>query len=467
MSIQFGGLATGMDTNAIVEQLMNIERMPIARLEADKTWLNNRLSAFTELDSKLNNFLSSIKDLGNSDTLQKRSIKLSNEDFLSASVSSEALAGTSYQIEVQSLAQVQKSVSLGGFASKESHSFDTGTISITVGPTSHSIEITNDNNTLEGIMQAINDADIGVKAGIINDGDASTPYRLVLTGENVATDFSLDDSGLNSGTGTDTLGVFEAPGGTTNPPVQDATRAHVVIDGIDIYADSNTLTEAIPGVTLDLVQAKAGETTSLNVSLDKTAIKTTIEEFAKGYNEVISFITGQSVIEGEGGGILSGDSGINSIKRHLQNMLTTPFANSGVFSTLSQLGFETQKDGTLSVNDEVLSSAVNENLDSVVSLLSGENGEDGLAKQFQDYLESMTSSTTGMLQGRRTSINSNIDRIDNRIETMEMRLEQREKTLRAQFTAMEKLVSGMNAQSSFLAQQMESISNITNYRSRK
>lgn len=466
MAIQFGGLATGMDTNAIIDKLMSLERLPITRLEADKTWMNNRLSAFTELDKKMHSFLDSIKNLGDAGSLQKRSAKLSSEDYLNASVSSEAMPGTSYQVEVQSLAQVQKSVSLAGFAGKESSSFDTGTISITVGTTSHSVEITDENNSLEGIMQAINDADIGVKAAIINDG-SENPYRLVLTGENVATDFSLDDSGLNSGTGTDTLGTFEGPGGTTNPPTQEATRAHLFIDGIEIYGDSNTLTEAIPGVTLDLVQAKTGETTNISISLDKSAIKSTIEEFAKGYNEVISFITGQSVIEEEGGGILSGDSGINSIKRHLQNMLTTPFSNSGVLDTLSQLGFETQKNGTLTVNDEVLSAAVEDNLESVTSLLSGEDGKDGLAKQFQDYLESMTSSTTGMLQGRKTSINSNVKRIDNRIETMETRLTQREKTLRAQFTAMEQLVSGFNAQSSYLTQQMTAISNIMNYGNKK
>ena len=461
MAIQFGGLATGMDTNSIINKLMSLERMPIANIEADKKWMNNRLSAFTKLDDNLHSFLDSIKNLGKADTLQKRSVNLSTEDYMSASVSSEALPGTSYQIEVQSLAQVQKSVSQGGFSAKDTNTFHTGTISIMVGTESHDIEITEDNNSLEGIMQAINDADIGVKAGIINDG-SDNPYRLVLTGQNVATDFSLDDSGLTGGTGTDTLGVFEGPGGTTNPPVQEATRAHVVVDGVDIYSDSNTLTEAIPGVTLDLVQAKTGETTSLSVSLDKEAIKSTIEKFADGYNKVVSFVTGQSVIDGKGGGVLSGDSGINSLKRHLQNMLTTPFDNSGVFTSLSQLGFETQKDGTLTVNSETLSKAVDENLDSVTTLLAGEDGKDGLATQFQDYLESMTSSTTGMLQGRKTSINSSIKRMDNRIETMEARLVQREKTLRAQFNAMETLVSGMNAQSSFLGQQMAAISNMMN-----
>ena len=96
----------------------------------------------------------------------------------------------------------------------------------------------------------------------------------------------------------------------------------------------------------------------------------------------------------------------------------------------------------------------------MVSLLAGEDGEEGLANQFQNYLESMTSSGSGMLQGRKESINNNLKRIDTRIDAMEARLEQRQKTLEAQFSAMETLVSGLNAQSSYLSQQMTAITNI-------
>ncbi len=464
MTIQFGGLATGLDTGNIIEQLMNLERKPIVRLETDKTWLNNRLSAFTELDKRLKSFADAIKNLNYRDTLLQRSVKQSSEEFLSATASREALPGTSYQVEVVSLAQVQKSVAQTGVTSKTSSTLGTGTLNLTVDGVDRSIEITASNNSLEGIMQAINKADLGVSAAIINDGSA-TPYRLVLTGANVGKTFSMDSSGLTGS--TDTLGQFNVDDGTgtiTNPPVQAATKAHIRVDTIDIYSDSNTLTEAIPGMTLDLLQAKEGTTTSLNIAIDKGAIQSTIEAFAKGYNEVVSFITGQSKINGEGGGVLGGDASINAIKRRLQSMLTQPFKNSGVFTTMSQLGFETQKDGTLVVNDKTLSAAITNNLDSVVSLLAGEEGSKGLGIQFKDYLYEMTNSGTGMLRGHKESIDSNLKRIDTKISAAEARLEQRQKTLEAQFSAMETLVSGLNAQSTYLSQQMESISNMMNYR---
>ena len=453
MSIQFGGLATGLDTSSIIDQLMNIERQPLTRLEADKTWLNNRLKAFTELDTRLKAFSDSIKDLNYRDTLLKRSTTLGSEEFFTASASLDAMPGASYEVEVVSLARVQKSVS-GGVASSSAPLFGTGSLSLTVGGDTHTIDIGEGENSLTGVMEAINAADVGVRAAIINDGTvnpdgSSTPFRMVLTGETVAKEFSLDASGLTGGASLD-LGT----------PVQQATRAHVRVDNIDIYSDTNTLTEAIPGMTLDLRKAEAGTTTSLAVNVDKAAIKEAIEEFATGYNKVVSFITSQSVIDGEGGGVLGGDSGINAIKRRLQTMLTQPVENSGTLRALSQLGFETQKDGTLQVNEKTLGAAIDENLDSVVSLLAGEDGVEGVATRFKNYLFDLTSSATGMLQGRRESINSNLKRIDTKIDASQARLEQRQKTLEAQFSAMETLVSNLNAQSSYLTQQMTALTNM-------
>jgi len=103
----------------------------------------------------------------------------------------------------------------------------------------------------------------------------------------------------------------------------------------------------------------------------------------------------------------------------------------------------------LKVNDTTLSAAIDSDIDSVVSLLSGPNGDDGIAVTFQEYLESQTSSTDGMLAGRETNITSGLSRLDDRIEQMEMRLAKREETMRSQFNAMELLVSSMNAQSDY------------------
>lgn len=448
MTIQFGGLATGLETSSIIEQLMALERTPVTRLETDQTWLNNRLDAFTELDTKLKSFADKIKDLNFSSTLLQRTVKQSSSEYLSTTVNSKALTGASYQVEVQSLAQVQKSVSAAGYTDKTSAIFGTGTLKLTIGTSTRDITIDSTNNSLEGLAKAINQADLGVSAAIINTGDATNPYHLTLTGKNVSTKFSLDASGL-SGTAL-----------SFGDPVQEASDAKVVIDGIPITSNSNTLTEAIPGVTLDLLKAEVGKTTTLNISVDKDSIKSAISAFAEGYNEVVSFITSQSSINGSEAGVLGGDASINAVKRRLQNLLTEATGNSGIFKTMSQLGFQTQKDGTLNLNETTLTKAINNNLDDISKLLAGEDGVTGVATKFKNYLYDMTNSGTGLLKIKKTSIEGNLKKIGTQITTIEARLEQRQKNLESQFSAMETLVSGLNSQSTYLTQQMEILSNM-------
>jgi len=460
MAISFGGLATGMDTNALIDQLMLAERSPITRLQSDKTWMTSRLAGFQAFDIQLQGFLTNVEQISDREQYFQRSASASSDEFFSTTVTNEALAGTNYQVEIESLAQVQKSYSdtaNSGFSTKEDLIFGTGDLSFTVGNEVKTVTITDGNNSLEGIMQAINDADIGVSAAIIKDGSAD-PYRLTLTADNVATTYSLDSSDLDGDIGVTALE------GDNFIISQIATSANIKVDGISITSDSNTITDAIPGITLDLLQAETGTTTQLTVSSNTSAVTQNIQDFISGYNNAISFITNQSTMGDTDAGILSGDSGLNAVKRHLQDMLTNSSDNDGIYTALSQLGLETQKDGTLTLNTETLDAAIENNLDSVVSLLAGEEGGDGgVATQFEDYLSSLTNSTTGLLAGRSESINSNVKRIDDRIIQMELRLEKRESTLRSQFNAMEQMVSVMNAQSDYLTQQMSAMADLWNY----
>jgi flagellar hook-associated protein 2 len=537
MAISFGGLATGLDTTSLIEQLMEAERTPLSRLETDKSYFNARLSALTQFETKLESFLTKIENLDSATDLQAKKTTLSSEDFFSATPDSEALAGN-YQVEVVDLAQVQKSVSLG-VADKTASNFGLGTLTLTVGD-NDPVEIAIDagNNSLEGIMSAINEADAGVTASIINDGTAN-PYRLVLTGEDIATNFSLtgnlasfngDVTSLTTGgyadqeaklfgsgtislsTGHDitlsgennsladirdainlemgTTGVsatieadgdgdwklvlaggaidstnltggagYDAPSFTTT---QNAQQAHIRVDGIDIFSNSNTLTEAIPGVSLDLTRAEEGTVTNLSVDLDENAIKGLIKSFVSGYNDVVSFVTNQSKSEGSNAGILVGDSGLNNVKRRLQNMLTTPIE--GSISSLSQLGLKTQKNGTLEIDDDTLTEAIQNDLAGVTKLLAGNDSVEGIATRLKSYLDDITDSTDGFFAGRKQSIESNVKRIGKSIERMEMRLEKREQNLFDQFNTLEQLISSMNSTSSYLSTQLESLENLWSYK---
>jgi flagellar hook-associated protein 2 len=535
MAVTFGGLATGLDTDSIVKELMSLERKPITRLQGDKTYFQSRQEAYASFDSKLSTFLSKIENLGSSDELRQKSVSASSDDFFAVSAGVDALPGTSYDVEIQSLAQVEKSVTQG-YVNTTAQNFATGEITLSVGDNDPvTITVDDTNNSLEGIMQSINDADAGVNAAIINDGTAN-PYRLVLTGETVSQGFSMSST-LSSNDGdvggqlqsggyasqtADYFGggtldlstgdqIVLSDGGNSLTDIRDAingetattgvtasivadgsnyvisldngatisstnfsggyddlalsetqaaAQAHIIVDNIDIYSDNNTLDEAIPGLTLDLNQAEIGTTTSVSVDLDEAAIKSQIEDFVSGYNEVMSFIDSQSASEESSGGVLGGDSGMNTVKRRLQGLLTTIVDNTGSFVALSQLGLETQRDGTITLDSETLSDAIQNDLDSVEKLLVGEGEKEGIAVQFQNYLEGKTDSVDGLLATNKKNTESTINRIDNRIEQIELRLVKKEETLRSKFAAMEQLISGMNNQSSFLTQQMDMLSNM-------
>lgn len=450
MAISFGGLATGLDTNSIVDSLMNVERAPITSLQTDKTWLNNKLTAYQEFDTRLNAFQSSVATLVDREQYSETTITQTSSEYFTATADEDVLVDTNYRVEVFDLAQREKRYT-DGFESQTEKNFGTGDLEIIVNDVHHVVEIDETNNSLEGIMNAINDAGIYVNANIINDGTDTNPYRLTLTADNVGQSIVVDLSGLTTGTDIQSLGTFHAS--------QLAQQAHIQVDGIDIYSDSNEISDAIPGITLDLLKAEAGEITNIQVNQDTSAIETKINEFVTAYNDVISFVSEQSTLGETSAGVLGGDSGLSAIKRHLQNMLTSFVDTGGTYSTLAEIGLETQNDGTVVLNSATLSDAIKEDQDSIVNLLSGQNEDDdsGIASQFNDYLKQLTDSDDGLLAGRKKSIDDNIARIDSNIEKMETRLEKREATLRAQFNAMEILVSSMNTTADYLDTQLKSL----------
>jgi flagellar hook-associated protein 2 len=160
------------------------------------------------------------------------------------------------------------------------------------------------------------------------------------------------------------------------------------------------------------------------------------------------------------GSVLRGDASINNIKRGLQSILTTTVNTSGSLSILSQLGITTQTDGTLRQNNTDLDEALADNYEATVNLLSGEGDVDGVMKNFNYYLLDITSGTNGFYANKKTNYDSLVRRLDDSIRNMEPRMERKEATLRAKFSVMELLVSGLNAQGDFLTQQMDMLSNM-------
>lgn len=491
--VTFGGLATGLPTDEIVTKLMAVQRRPLERLESDKEYEAMRLKAYSQLNSRLGDLRKAADAMNITSEVRTTKVELGSETNFKAT-SANAGPG-SYNISVAQLAQVQKDISAVGYASKTASAFKTGTIAIKdkLGVTTQAtITIDATNNSLQGIQAAINaqSETTGISATIIGNDESN--YRLSLTGKDSSTSYSLDTAGLS-------IGIGEALNFTNT---QAGQKAVVIIDGAPVVSNSNTITDAISGVTLNLsavnIQTSAGTPeagvdswkwavppkyagTTMNVVGDTTALKEKISTFVSSYNKVMEWInegyqtktatdtatdtaTNTATDTAKEEDILSdylrGDSTVNNVKRGLQSILTDAVKGSGSLHILSDIGITTNKDGTLNLNNSKLDTALEGGVDGMVSLLAGEGTENGVMKKFNSFLVDLTSSTKGMYAEKKDRHKTRVERLNSQIAQKETMMEKIEKNMRARFNAMELLISNLNAQSSFLTQQMDALSNM-------
>lgn len=478
MSITFSGLASGLDTDKIVKELMAIERAPQDRVIAKKDAATKRLEAFSQFKTRLDALKTAVGDMNVTSEVRTTKASLSSDDAISATSSSGAVG--SYNVSVAQLSQVQKTIT-DGFSSSTTAVLGTGTITVN----GKVINVTADNNSLSKVMQSINEQSetTGVQASIINTGSAVNPYHLVFTGKDSDTSFAITSNLLDGG---------GAPINLNPTDVQTAKEAVVFVDGIEVVSKTNTLSDTISGVTINLNAVSSTTSsgtpevgvdpwdwadppvytqTKLDVQADTGALKEKVTTFVSAYNDVMEWIlSGYEEFSGSStesessdeeeemlGVLLRGDSTINGIKRQLQNTLTETIDNSGAFKILSEIGITTNLDGTLTQDNTTLDEALQDNFEDMVALLSGDDEEDGVMKSFNSLLLDITSSSTGMYALQKDAYDIAAKRYDTEISMMETRLEKRELALRGQFTAMENLVSSLNAQGDFLTQQLNAL----------
>lgn len=386
--------STNLDVNSIVNQLMTVERQPINKLNITEASFQTKLSAYGSIKGAVASFQTAMQNLGSAIKFTKLDAIPSDDTILSATASSIAVAGT-YSLEVTSLAQAQKLVAAGqssstaaiGDGTPTTVTFDFGTINggtldpITkkyTGVTSFgsngngtkSITIDSSNNSLQGIRDAINAAKIGVTATIINDGSAS-PYRLALSSDNNGVSNSLKIS-VSGDTSVTNL-LAHDPAATQNLSENvTATNANFKVNGVSVSKTSNSATDVIQGVTLNLKKITTTSTT-VTVAHDNASVSNSVAGFVKAYNELAKTLKDISAYNPatKQAAILQGDSTVRSLQSQLRNALGSPVVGaSGALTTLSQIGISFQKDGSLGLDTTKLNSAITNNVSDIASLFS-------------------------------------------------------------------------------------------------
>jgi len=460
--------STALDVPTLVSQLMAVERRPIDTLNSQISDFQAKISSFGTLSSLVSSFQSAAENLSTS--LQKLTATPSDPNALAATADSTAVPGT-YTVSVSQLAQSQGLVAAGqvsstaaiGNGTATTVTFDFGTISggtltngvysgatfASNGSGTKSITIDSTNNTLAGIRDAINAANMGVTATIVNDG-SGTPYRLTLTSASSGASNSLK---ITTSGGDGTIGnlLNYDPAGTQNlTQTVAAQNANLTVNGIAITSASNTVNGAIQGISMTLKNTTATPA-SLTVARDTTSINTAVSSFVDAYNALASQIKSRSAYgtNGSAGGALAGDGTLRAMQDQLLSIFNTP-ATGGTLTSLAQVGIAFQKDGSLLLDSSQLDSAIATNFSDVTNLFSSSSG---FATRLQAWATS-TLSPGGLIDTRTQSLNASIQSRNTEIDRLENRMTALQKQYTQEYTNLNLLLSNMNSTSTYLTQQL-------------
>lgn len=456
-TISSPGIGSGLDINGIIGNLMAVESQPLTAMATKEASYQAKLSAFGSMKGALSSLQSAAASLKNTSTFTGMSAASSDSTLFSVSATSDAAAG-SYDLSVTTIAKshaVRTNVDYG------SDTFDSGTLRIAVG-TGTPVDIDlSDVGSLADIRLAINEADAGVTATIINDGTAD---RLVLTSGTTGSDGAITlEAPTTNNDGTRRLTDLI---GTNLTETQAADDAVFSLNGITITRSSNTIDDAVEGVTIKLLKEPDQTlpitplTGKLTVSQNTGAVTAAVNAFVKAYNDAIGQIKSMTAYDAANkkASVLTGDSTARSIQSQLSALVGTNVNGvAGGIARLSDVGISVQTDGTLALDSSKLSTALADKDTDVAALFTQTtSGNEGIAVRFNSLLEGIVGND-GLIESRTDGINSSIKDLQKRAEAFNLRLTQIESRYRKQFSALDSLIASMNQTSAYLTQQLASL----------
>lgn len=464
-SISALGTGSGLDLNTLLSQLSAAEQTRLTPLTTQQTSYKSKLTAYGVLQSALAKLETASTALKKADTLNSTAVSGSNSAF-SATTDSAASAGT-YSIEVTNLAKAQSllSADVPSATDKLGSSDATRTITITQPGQKEpmKISLTSEQTSLTGIRDAINKQEGSVNASIMKADDNT--YYLALTSKDTGTQSEMTISVA----GDETLNNFlnytpSSTGGsgalTQKVKAEDATLS---VNGVSITRQSNTITDAPQGVTINLkAVTKEGAPEQLTIVRDNTATKAAIQSFVDAYNSLqttFGSLTKYTVVEtgqdqSTSNGALVGDGTLRSIQTQLKSQLAS--SQSGDLKTLASIGITQDLDGKLVINADKLNTALTDKPNSVTAFFVGDGETTGFATQTEKLLNTALDTTLGTLKTATDGINTSLKNLDKQITATTASIETAIERYKTQFTQLDKLMTSMNSTASFLTQQFDS-----------
>ena len=448
--ITFSGF-NQIDFGSILNAIMAAERAPLTALETQRSTLNQQGTAFTTLASKLGALETALDALTDQNGFNPYAVTSGSPDRVGAASTGSGVPGI-YEVVVTELARAQVLASTTTYADPDEVIATGGTLSLALFG-NPPVDITvSAAMTVRELADAINaDANAPVTASVVQA--APGQYRLVLTGRSPgsANAFTVTSS-LTGGTGvafTDTNG-----NGTYGDDAADsavvATDAALTVNNIPITSTTNTIDDAIPGVSLSLLKKDAATPVMIDVTESADEAEKQLQEFVKAYNDLMSFIGEQSAAAVEGKASIARDSLVRGLRMGLTDAMRAEYLGSGTdYTRLSTIGVEFETTGTIRLDAAKLKAAVLDDANAVRTLFIGTTGTGGVFGALKGQVESYTTAG-GLVQGAKDRLKNHILRIDGRLDTMELQLELRREALQKEFIAADQLMTQLNGQGSSL-----------------
>jgi len=471
---------SSMDVNSLVTALVSAKTAgQTATLSAELTSDQTQLSAVGALSAALSGLQAALGPL-TSGALQSSFKVTTSGTGLAATAGSGSVAGA-YTVDVSQIAQAQ-SITSGAFSTSAAANMGTGTLALSLGGQTMSVQISSNNSSLTGIAAAINSAsgNPGITATVVTGSDGQ---HLVLSsaqtgaanviGVTVTPDSptsALADLGVQSKAGTDSSsytfqqGITTTDGqsslvpSSTTPNVMTgswtqttaAQDAEFSINGTAATSSTNSVTSVLPGVTLSLSATATGSSQTLNVAADTSAQETDIENFVTAYNTLVTTMSSLTSFDSSTStaGPLLGDSMLNTIRNTLGALIGSGVSSGGTTTSLGSIGITLNTDGSLAVDSTKLDTAVQSNPAGISALFTASGS---IAAQLNSNITSFTQ-TGGIIDTRTNAINADITNIQDQQTQLTAYAALLTTQYNNQFTALNTLMTQMNSNSQYLTQ---------------
>lgn len=455
------GAGSGLDSKNLVESLVSAERAPLeSRLNLKVAESEDQISAYGMVMSSLQLIETAFEELNDASDFSNYTSSVTGG--LSASgvasfsaTTSTGVTASQHEISVTAIAEADRWVS-GGFDATTTSLNDGSAFSLTFSFADGDSEaVSVDTATPQGIVDAVNDADIGVTAVLIDTGADSGRYKISLTGSLGADNAFTLSHDISTGT-------------SVSFPTQASTAADasLTIDGVAVTRETNTIDDLLDNVTLSLVAASASSGT-LKVAADTSVVETKIRDLVDTYNAVKTIFDTLTNPDSEDalGGTLYGDSTFRSVENRVRALFTSVSSTPGTsISYLTDMGIEMTRYGTLEINETNLSDALTNNYSDVVTLFSADtenqtrygDADRGIAGDALFVLDELMA-TDGPIRARQNGAESRISGYEEDLANLELRMQALYDRYLKQFTAMETIVDQMNSTREYLQQQIDAL----------